>query len=121
MSSTRDLWAALAALLLVSSSAVLWVGGEIHRVMPPMPEQVVTTSGEVVFTREDIQTGRQVWQSIGGQQLGSIWGHGGYVAPDWTADWLHREAVDILDRWARVEFSAPDYASADVEQQAALQ
>ena len=39
--------------------------------------------------------GRQVWQSIGGQQLGSIWGHGSYVAPDWTADWLHREATGV--------------------------
>src|SRR3954464_13503611 len=28
-----------------------------------------------------------------GMQLGSIWGHGGYVAPDWSADWLYREAV----------------------------
>src|SRR5687768_5580767 len=121
MSTTRKLWAALAALLLVSFSVLIWVGTEIHRVMPPLPGQVVTTSGEVVFTREDIQTGRQVWQSIGGQQLGSIWGHGGYVAPDWTADWLHREAVDVLDRWARIEFSAPDYASANAEQQAALQ
>ena len=51
---------------------------------------MVTTDGKVVYTRQDIETGRQVWQSIGGQQLGSIWGHGAYQAPDWTADWLHR-------------------------------
>ena len=121
MSTTRKLWVALGALLAVSFAALLWVGTEIHRVMPPIPEQVVTTSGEVVFTREDIQTGRQVWQSIGGQQLGSIWGHGGYVAPDWTADWLHREAVDILDRRARAEYSAPDYASLSPAEQGALQ
>ena len=121
MSTTRKLWVALGALLAVSFAALLWVGTEIHRVMPPIPEQVVTTSGEVVFTREDIQTGRQVWQSIGGQQLGSIWGHGGYVAPDWTADWLHREAVDILDRRARAGYSAPDYASLSPAEQGALQ
>src|SRR5688572_17562823 len=121
MSSTKKLWAALAALLLVSFSALLWVGGEIHRVMPPIPEKVVTTTGDVVFTRDDIQTGRQVWQSIGGQQLGSIWGHGGYVAPDWTADWLHREAVDLLDRWARADYSVKDYASLGKPEQALLQ
>jgi nitric oxide reductase subunit B len=33
-------------------------------------------------------------------EVGSVWGHGSYVAPDWTADWLHREAVFILDRWS---------------------
>jgi len=31
-------------------------------------------------------------------QLGSIWGHGAYQAPDWTADWLHREASGALGR-----------------------
>jgi nitric oxide reductase subunit B len=121
MSSTRKLWAGLAALLIVSFSALLWVGSEIHRVMPPIPEQVVTTSGEVVFTKDDIQTGRQVWQSIGGQQLGSIWGHGGYVAPDWTADWLHREAVDILDRWAREDYSVANHAALGKPEQALLE
>ena len=35
-----------------------------------------------------------------------IWGHGSYVAPDWTADWLHREALFILNRWAQAEFGA---------------
>jgi len=97
MSSSRKLWVGLGAMLLASFAVLLWVGGEIHRVMPPIPSAVVTTDGEVVYTREDIQTGRQVWQSIGGHQLGSIWGHGSYVAPDWTADWLHREALAWLD------------------------
>ena len=97
MSASRRLWVGLAVLLLASFSVLLWVGGEIHRVMPPIPTAVVTTAGKAIYTRADIERGRQVWQSIGGQQLGSIWGHGSYVAPDWTADWLHREAVAWLD------------------------
>ncbi len=120
MSSTRKLWIALAVLLAVSFSVLLWVGGEIHREMPPMPEQVVTRSGQVVFTRADIQLGRQVWQSTGGQQLGSVWGHGSYVAPDWTADWLHREAVDILDQWARRDYQAASFKALGAPEQAAL-
>jgi len=103
MNSTRKLWVGLATLLIASFAVLLWVGGEIHRQQPPMPERVVGPKGEVVFTRQDIETGRQVWQSIGGQQLGSIWGHGGYVAPDWSADWLHREAEAVMDVWAKRE------------------
>jgi nitric oxide reductase subunit B len=91
------LWFGLGALLFASFAVLLWVGGEIHRVMPPIPSAVVTTDGDTVYTRVDIEKGRQVWQSIGGHQLGSIWGHGSYVAPDWTADWLHREALAWLD------------------------
>lgn len=97
MNASRRLWLGLGALLLLSFAVLLWVGGEIHRVMPPVPAAVVTDNGATLYTRADIQKGRQVWQSIGGQQLGSIWGHGSYVAPDWTADWLHREAVAWLD------------------------
>jgi nitric oxide reductase subunit B len=97
MTANRKLWVGLAVLLAVSFSVLLWVGTEIHRVMPPIPERVVSQNGAVLYTLADIQKGRQVWQSIGGHQLGSIWGHGSYVAPDWTADWLHREAVAWLD------------------------
>src|SRR5690606_2568342 len=103
MDSTRKLWAGLALLLFASFAALLWIGSEVHRQSLPMPVWVVTIDGTLVYTRADIETGRQVWQSIGGQQLGSIWGHGGYVAPDWGADWLHREAEAILDAWAARE------------------
>jgi nitric oxide reductase subunit B len=54
-------------------------------------------------TRADILHGQRVWQSIGGQEVGSIWGHGAYQAPDWSADWLHREAVALLDVYAAGE------------------
>jgi nitric oxide reductase subunit B len=106
MNSNRKLWMGLGILLVVSFGVLLWVGTEIHRVMPPIPAKVVTDHGQVIYTRADIEKGRQVWQSIGGQQLGSIWGHGSYVAPDWTADWLHREAVAWLDSDARARHSA---------------
>ena len=119
MESTRKLWLGLAALLIASFAVLLWAGGEIFRAAPPIPERVVDTTGGTVYTRHDIERGRQVWQSMGGMQLGSIWGHGGYVAPDWSADWLHRESVAILDQWARAEGSAA-YAQLSAERQAAL-
>ena len=120
MSNTRKLWLGLAALLIVTFGVLLWAGGEIFRTAPPIPERVLAQDGAVVYTRADIDEGRQVWQSIGGMQLGSIWGHGGYVAPDWSADWLHREAVEVLDLWARREGGMATYAQLPAEKQAAL-
>lgn len=121
MNSTKKLWISLAGLLLVSFGVLLFLGGEIHRQAPPMPETVVTADGDIVFTRADIEQGRQVWQSIGGHQLGSIWGHGGYVAPDWTADWLHREAIATLDLWAARDMRAAGYGQLEPGEQAALE
>lgn len=107
-------------LVVASSFAVLgYYGTEIYRLAPPIPDQVTTDDGQVVFTGDQIRDGQNVWQSMGGQEVGSIWGHGAYVAPDWSADWLHREAVWILDRWAQDEHSRP-FAELDEERQAAL-
>jgi nitric oxide reductase subunit B len=107
MSTTRRLWLGLAALLIVGFGTLLWMGGEIYRQAPPMPEAVVTADGTPIYTRAEIEQGRQVWQSIGGQQLGSIWGHGALVAPDWSADWLHRETMAWLELRARGDHGEP--------------
>ena len=104
MDTTRRLWLSLAALLIASFGVLLWMGRDMHQQSPPMPTRVVTESGRVVYTRADMEEGRQVWQSIGGQQLGSIWGHGALVAPDWSADWLHRESLAMLELNARRTF-----------------
>src|SRR5688572_4136121 len=120
MGTTRKLWLGLAALLIVSFSILLWAGGEIFRAAPPMPDAVTTQQGKTLYTRADIERGRQVWQSMGGMQLGSIWGHGGYVAPDWSADWLHREATAVLDIWARADGGMASYQQLPPETQAAL-
>ena len=112
-------WIALALVVVCSFAALGWMGREIYRQAPPIPERVVTQDGALVFTAAQIQMGQQVWQSTGGQQLGSIWGHGAYQAPDWSADWLHREATGLLDRWAQAR-SGVAYAALDAEAQAAL-
>jgi len=119
MASTKRLWIGLGLLLAISFAVLLWMGREVYWHAPPLPERVVSTSGQVLYTRAGMETGRQVWQSIGGQQLGSIWGHGALIAPDWSADWLHREAVALLDIWARRD-NGSGYAELPVAQQEAL-
>ncbi|MEE9391960.1 MAG: nitric-oxide reductase large subunit, partial [Planctomycetota bacterium] len=86
---------------------------------PPIPKQVVTSSGEIIISEGQVGAGQNVWQTMGGMEVGSIWGHGSYVAPDWTADYLHRESMFILNRWAKAEFQG-DYDSLDEERQAQL-
>src|SRR5687768_11030902 len=99
----RRLWSAFAAVLILSFAVLGWTGVRIYQEAPPVPERVVTTDGREVISAGTILAGQNVWQSIGGMEVGSIWGHGSYVAPDWTADWLHREAMFALDEWAHQE------------------
>ena len=115
----KRLWILFGFVLVVSFAVLGWIGTRIYQEAPPIADKVVTTDGQVVIDEGKIQAGQNVWQSLGGMEVGSIWGHGSYVAPDWTADWLHREAVFILDRWANHEFQA-DFEELDGERQAQL-
>jgi nitric oxide reductase subunit B len=99
----RRLWWGFVAVLVVSFAVLGFVGVRIHQQAPPIPGRVVTTDGEELIGPGQISRGQNVWQAMGGMQVGSVWGHGSYVAPDWTADWLHREAVAILDEWSVAE------------------
>ena len=117
-SHTR-LWVLFGTAIFAAFFLLGFFGREVYRQAPPIPERVVTTDGRLLMTRDSILTGQQVWQSTGGQQLGSIWGHGAYQAPDWSADWLHRESVALLEVWANAE-GATAFASLGLERQAVL-
>jgi nitric oxide reductase subunit B len=63
----------------------------------PLPNQVVGTDGGVVFTEEDITEGQRIFLSRGLQQYGSIVGHGGYLGPDYTAEYLRLSSEHVRD------------------------
>lgn len=115
----RKLWLIFIAIFVFSFAILGWVGTEIFRQAPPIPREVVTTEGQVLIAGEEISNGQNVWQAMGGMESGSICGHGSYVAPDWSADYLHREALFILNDWSRKDFSN-DYDNLTSEQKAVL-
>src|SRR5690606_32987792 len=104
MGKYRGLWWTLIGVLAVTFALLGYFGREVYRQAPPIPERVVNDSGELLMTEESILDGQTAWQSVGGMQLGSIWGHGAYQAPDWTADWLHRELLAWLELAAQAEY-----------------
>jgi nitric oxide reductase subunit B len=115
MSYKRYWWAL--AVVIIGSFIVL--GGEGRKMIsgaPPLPD-VYTTDGQLLFTGGSITDGQGVWQSIGGQEIGTVWGHGAYVAPDWSADWLHRESEFLLNTWA-VKAGAANFDALNLDQQA---
>src|SRR5665647_2263035 len=103
MHASRKLWTWLGLICVLSFAVLGWVGTEIYVAAPPIPKQIVDSQGGVLYSSEQIQRGQQAWLSAGGQQLGSVWGHGSYVAPDWSADWLHREALALRELWSQRE------------------
>src|SRR5579863_4117790 len=63
---------------------------------PPIPATVTDPAGRVLFTRADILAGQETFLRNGLMEYGSIFGHGAYLGPDFTADYLHRAALAVL-------------------------
>ncbi|MDI6912072.1 cbb3-type cytochrome c oxidase subunit I [Nocardioides sp.] len=63
----------------------------------PLPDRVVGADGQTVYTGDDVTAGQQLFLRRGLQEYGSIVGHGGYLGPDYTAEYLRLSAEDIKD------------------------
>ena len=116
--SYKRYWWALAVVIIASFAVLGTVGRKMISQAPPLPD-VYTADGQLLFTGSSITDGQGVWQSIGGQEIGTVWGHGAYVAPDWSADWLHRESNLLLDTWAQRK-GAANFATLNADDQAVL-
>lgn len=64
---------------------------------PPIPAKVLDPDGRLLFTRADIMAGQATFLRNGLMEYGSIFGHGAYLGPDYTADYLHRSAQMAID------------------------
>ncbi|HWL48191.1 MAG TPA: cbb3-type cytochrome c oxidase subunit I [Sphingomonadaceae bacterium] len=86
---------------------------------PPVPAQAVDPSGRVVFTGDDVRGGQEVFLKYGLMNNGTIWGHGGYLGPDFSATALHNWALAFAEDRARARF-AKAYTALSAEERAAV-
>jgi nitric oxide reductase subunit B len=86
---------------------------------PPIPERVINTAGATLFTRKSVEHGQEVFFKYGLMEHGSLWGHGAYLGPDYSAEYLHRLAEIARDTLAREQHGRP-YAELDPDTAAGL-
>lgn len=98
--TVSSLWLQGAVLTFVFGFAVLTFSAvRIYQDSAPMPDKVVDEAGKVLFTREQILEGQELFLTYGLMQFGTVYGHGAYLGPDFTADYLHREALHMAGRY----------------------
>ena len=114
-------WWKIAAIvtMVFGFSVLIGVTVEAYRKAPPIPARVVDAAGAVLFTSDDVVAGQQVFLKHGLMNNGTIWGHGAYLGPDFSAQYLHNWALDVADHAARERFRRP-YAELPPEQRAEI-
>ena len=91
----------LFAVILVSALVLIWGTVQTYRHVPPIPEELVTLEGEIVFTRADIRAGQAVFQKYNLMGFGTLLGNGSYFGPDFTAEYLALLRDFIAERRAQ--------------------
>ena len=66
-----------------------------YQAKPPIPERVVDPAGQLVYTERDVERGQEVFLNNGLMEYGSVFGHGAYLGPYYTADYLRRAANQV--------------------------
>ncbi|MBE9241684.1 nitric-oxide reductase large subunit [Synechocystis salina] len=96
----------------ITFSVLLGAGAAISKYAPPHPGLVQSPQQETIFTAADVENGQVTYLGRGGQHVGSVWGHGSYLAPDWTSDVLHRWGLATA---GVLYANDPGFSQADLE------
>ncbi len=97
----------LLIVILVSAIVLIWGTVKTYRHVPPIPEELVTTEGQTVFTRANIRAGQAIFQKYNLMGFGTLLGNGSYFGPDFTAEYLALLRDFIAETFAQEKFSQP--------------
>ena len=91
--------------MVVGFTILISLSVKTYQDAPPVPQRVVGPSGETLLTEEDILAGQRVFLKYGLMDNGTIWGHGAYLGPDFSAAYLHALALDAAETIGRQRFN----------------
>jgi len=102
-------WIQAALLTFVVGFAILgYLAYRIYAEHPPVPQATVAADGAILFTADDIFAGQLIFEKYGLMEYGSIFGHGAYLGPDFTADYIERAREAMRRFYAMQTTSDPD-------------
>ena len=96
----------VALVFLVGMTGLIFMSVQAYKKAPPIPERVVGSNGMLIFDRQQIEAGQQVFLKYGLMQNGSIWGHGSYMGRDFSAQYLHELSMETSRSIAKQEYEA---------------
>jgi nitric oxide reductase subunit B len=104
--------------MVIGFTILIWLSIRTYSDAPPIPEKVSIASGKPIFTGADILSGQQVFLKYGLMENGSIWGHGAYLGPDFSAEYLHVLSMDARETISKQNYGKDEQELTTTEQNA---
>jgi nitric oxide reductase subunit B len=104
--------------LAVGFAGLIAITSLAYRNAPPIPAKIVDETGATVFTGDDIRDGQAVFLRYGLMNNGTIWGHGAYLGPDYSAEALHQVGINVVADLSQEHYGQPWSALTPMEQAA---
>lgn len=93
---SRNWWAPLLFILVISLAGVGMIGYQTYHDAPPEVD-FVDSAGQTVLARRSIQQGQKVFHQYALMEYGSFFGDGAQRGPDFTAEALHLVALYMTE------------------------
>jgi len=113
--SRKGLYTAFWTVGIVMVTALIVFTANLQKEVPPIPQQVVSASGRTLYTHDDVVGGKAMFQQFDLMDYGTLLGMGAYLGPDFSAEFFHRRATFLYDRFARQVYGVPAAQLTDVQ------
>ncbi len=116
--SRKGLYTAFWVVGIIMVTALIVFTANLQKEVPPIPEKVVSASGEVLYTHDDVVNGKAMFQQFDLMDYGTLLGMGAYLGPDFSVEFFHRRAEFLYERFAREVYGVSADDLTDVQRAA---
>jgi nitric oxide reductase subunit B len=99
--SKKGLYTSFWFIAIFMVSALIYFTANLQKEVPPIPKDVKSVSGEVLYTYDDVVEGKGYFQQFDLMDWGSMLGMGAYMGPDFTTEFFHHRAEFLYEYYAK--------------------
>ncbi|OFX59830.1 MAG: nitric oxide reductase [Bacteroidetes bacterium GWA2_30_7] len=81
--------------------ALIYFTANLQKEVPPIPKEVKSVNGELLYTYDDVVAGKGYFQQFDLMDWGTVLGMGAYMGPDFSTDLMHNRIEYLYDFYAK--------------------
>lgn len=113
--SQKGLYTAFWIIAIFMVTILIYYTANLQKEVPPIPQKVVSVTGETLYTYDDVVAGKGYFQQFDLMDWGTLLGMGAYMGPDFSTEFLHHRAEFLYDFYAREMYGKGNDSITEIE------